>query len=205
MKIKYLNLAWILSISVSLVSCAVAPLTTAPFNQDVSVEEKSEQGNYLLKNDDSKIYGKKIKGLYGLVVKDYISIDGQKFKPSEIKGYREGKFYYARLKSAYIKRVVHGAINVYIHQENHMQTSGATNMSRNVIRIYQYYQNGDNGELILFGDKDIKEIVKGCPKAESLADKSAGELRKAIRKNPNYINEIFEVYNKDCSLLKTKS
>ena len=179
--------------------CTVAPVTSALFNPNVSVEEDYEEGNYLIRNDGSKVYGKKIKGMYGIAVKDYISIDGQKFKPSEIKGYRDGKFFYGRHNSDYNKRVVHGAINIYVGQEIRRTTSNATNITRNETRTYNYYQKGENGELILFGDADIKYIVRGCAKAEAMADKSPKELRQALRKNPGYLNDIFEVYNKECN------
>src|SRR5215218_3151007 len=193
-----LSFSLVLSLSVLTISCRTVPVSTLALNENVSVEEKSEQGNYLLKNDGSKVYGKKIKGMYGLAVKDYISIDGQKFKPSEIIGYREGNFSYGRLRSNYAKRIVRGNINIYQTSEMRNETSSATNISRQYVRKSYYYQKGDNGELILFGDNDIKELVKGCPKAEAMADKSSKELRKAVRSNLSYVNQIFEVYNKEC-------
>ena len=193
-----LSFSLVLSLSVLTISCRTVPVSTLALNENVSVEEKSEQGNYLLKNDGSKVYGKKIKGMYGLAVKDYISIDGQKFKPSEIIGYREGNFSYGRLHSNYAKRIVRGNINIYQTSEMRNETSSATNITRQYVRNSYYYQKGDNGELILFGDKDIKELVKGCPKAEAMADKSSKELRKAVRNNLSYVNQIFEVYNKEC-------
>jgi hypothetical protein len=175
------------------------PVSRAMFNQMVSVEEKSEPGYFLLKNDGSKVYGSKVRTQSGIAVKDFISIDDQKFKHSDIVGYSDGKFFYGRYGTSYAKRLVRGAINVYQHTEWIQTTSGNNGFGRSYARTSYYYQKGNSGELILFGNNDIKEIVRSCPKALAMADKSADELKKAVKANPSYLNEIFETYNKECS------
>ena len=60
------------------------------FNYSNRVEDRTENKNYLVKNDGTKIYGESISWKTGLLVKDQIKIDDQKFKISEILGYRNG-------------------------------------------------------------------------------------------------------------------
>ncbi len=45
---------------------------------------------------------------------------------------------------------------------------------------------------------DIEQLVSSCPLAVEMAHKSNHQIRKAIRKNRNYLNEIFDVYNSGC-------
>jgi hypothetical protein len=53
--------------------------------------------------------------------------------------------------------------------------------------------------LVVFGSqKTIKELVVDCPLAFEMADKSNKEIRKTLKKNSNYLNSIFEVYNNGC-------
>jgi hypothetical protein len=71
--------------------------------------------------------------------------------------------------------------------------------TRSYTRTDQYGQRGDLGKMEgLAGQKDIKEMVKDCPLAYQMADLSDSKLRKAIKKNKNYLNSIFDVYNNDC-------
>ena len=58
---------------------------------------------------------------------------------------------------------------------------------------------GDDGQMVnIAGQKDIKEMVKDCPLAVEMADLSNSKMRKAIKNDPNYLNSIFDVYNKGC-------
>jgi hypothetical protein len=51
------------------------------------------------------------------------------------------------------------------------------------------------------GQKDIVKAVADCPLAVEMADLKGSKIRKAIRKNPQYLNSIFETYNNDCKPL----
>lgn len=181
----------------------VNKIHTGAFNTNVQVEERADEGTYLVKNDGTRINGDKIMWQDGLLLKKKISIDGKEFKSSEIRGYMRNKVYYGRLGSEFIPRVVHGKLNVYIQQSQDMQTSSATGHTRMVTRSFHYVQRGENGPLIAMGSqKDMKNAVAGCPLAEALADKSNSQIRKAIKANPSYLNEIFETYNNDCKALR---
>ncbi len=84
------------------------------FNYSNPVEDPAETRNYLLMDDGTKIYGDKISWKSGLIFKDQIKIDDQKYKIKEVRGYQQKGVFYGRLKSTYIKRIVHGKINVYV-------------------------------------------------------------------------------------------
>lgn len=182
------------------VSSRVNKIHYGAFNYHNRVEEQS--GNYLLMNNGQKVYGDKIGWKSGLLVKDQIRIDDQKFKISEVRGYLDKGVFYGRLKNDYIQRIVHGKINVYVQFTQVTSTStdhGGFSHTSTYTRTDHYAQMGETGPLNVFGSqKDIKQLVDGCPLAVEMADKSSHQIRKAIRKDRNYLNEIFEVYNNGC-------
>ena len=176
------------------------------FNYSNRVEDRTENKNYLVKNDGTKIYGESISWKTGLLVKDQIKIDDQKFKISEILGYRNGDTYYGRLGKEYIKRIVHGKVNVYVQFTDVTTTSTDRNgftRTRSYTRTDQYAQRGDDSKMTPLADqKDIKAMVSDCPIAFQMADIKNSAMRKAIKKDPNYLNKIFDIYNNDCQEIK---
>jgi len=188
------------------ISSAVNKIHYGAFNYHHSKEEQS--GNYLLKNDGTKVFGDKISWKSGLLVKDQIKIDDQKFKIPEIRGYFEKGVFHSRLKNEYIQRIVHGSkINIYVQFTLVTTTStdhGGFSHTSTYTRTDHYSQRGENGQLEPFGSqKDIRQLVDGCPLAEEMASKSNHQIRKAIRQDPSYLNEIFEVYNNGCKPLNS--
>jgi hypothetical protein len=153
-------------------------------------------------NDGTKIYGEKIIWKTGIFVKDQIKIDDQKFKIPEVRGYQTGGVYYARLRNDFIKRIVHGKINVYVQFSEVTTTStdhsGFTHTSH-YTRTDQFAQKGEDGPMIqIASQEDIKKWVSDCPLSVEMCEKSNRQMRKAIKQNRNYLNEIFEIYNNDC-------
>ena len=156
----------------------------------------------MLKTDGTKVYGEKITWKSGMLVKDQIKIDDQKFAMDEIKGYMQKNIFYGKKGNEFIKRIVHGKINVYVQftQVTSTNTTASGAMStRSYTRTDHYAQMGDDGQMVnIAGQKDIKEMVKDCPLAVEMADLSNSKMRKAIKNDPNYLNSIFDVYNKGC-------
>ena len=151
------------------------------FNYNNRVEDPKEKENYLVKEDGTRVYGKDIRWKSGILTKDQIQIDDQKFKMSEVVGYRKGDSYYGRLGAEYIKRIVHGKINVYVsfYQVTSTNTdhSGFTHTSTSM-RAAHYAQKGETGPLHVFaGQEDIKALVKDCPLAFQMADLSNSKMR----------------------------
>ncbi|HNP54619.1 MAG TPA: hypothetical protein PKK69_08370 [Ferruginibacter sp.] len=176
------------------------------FNYNNQVEPASEGGNFLLMMDGTKVFGDKIKWKSGLLTKDEVSIDDQKFKLKEVRGYLQGSVFYGRLKNDFIQRIVHGDINVYVKftQVTETSTSSTGRVStRTYTRTDHYGQKGDTGEMEpLAGQKDMKRMVAGCSLAEEMCSLSNGKMRKAIKKDRNYLNKIFETYNNHCEIPK---
>ena len=56
------------------------------FNYNNRVEDPKEKENYLVKEDGTRVYGKDIRWKSGILTKDQIQIDDQKFKMSEVVG-----------------------------------------------------------------------------------------------------------------------
>ena len=170
------------------------------FKYTNKVEEKST-GNYIVKNDGTMVVGGKIKWKSGLFVKE-IQIDEQKFKISDVRGYRDGDTYYGRINNEFIQRIVHGKINVYVQFSFVTSTttdhSGFSHTS-SYTRTDQYAQKGEDGKLVgIANQKDIKEMVSECPLAVEMISISNSKIRKAVRKDPNYLNSVFDVYNNGC-------
>ncbi|HMH23096.1 MAG TPA: hypothetical protein VK563_15030 [Puia sp.] len=191
-------------------SSAVNKIHYGAFNYGNHVEDPSETRNYALMNDGTKVYGEKIAWktdvLIGIVLKNQIKVDDQKFKITEVKGYQTKGTFYGRLKNSYIKRIVHGKLNVYVQFSDVTTTStdhsGFTHTS-SYVRTDQYVQKGEDGPFIVIaGQEDIKKMVSDCPLAVEMCDKSNSQLRKAIRKDGNYLNSIFDVYNNGCKTTK---
>src|SRR4051794_33724314 len=83
------------------------------FDKNNQVEDRQDKGNYAVNNDGTRIYGKKVKFQSGLFSKGKVEVDDQKYPVSEIIGYRDGMNYYGRMQNYYIRRIVHGKINIY--------------------------------------------------------------------------------------------
>ncbi|MHA4811322.1 hypothetical protein ACX0G9_24690 [Flavitalea flava] len=186
-------------------SSAVNKIHYGAFNYSNKVEDPSDKRNYLIMNDGTKIYGEKIGWQSGILLKDQIKIDDQKFRITEVRGYQKNGTFYGRLKNSYIKRIVHGKINVYVDFTDVTTTTtdhGGFTHTRSYTRTDQYSQKGEIGPLTpLPGQDAIKKLVSDCPLSVEMCNKSNAQLRKAIRKNGNYLNNIFDVYNNDCKPL----
>lgn len=159
--------------------------------------------NYIELNDGRKIYGKEIRWSAGLIVKDQIKIDGQKFQIRETRGYCIDGTYYGRVEEGYAKRFIAGKLNVY-YTEDQMtlpvgnDRSGFRNTNDKQV-CFHYVQVGNNGELIpILTQEDIVRFVKDCPKSVAMIDLKSREIRKALQRNINYLNDLFKVYNAGC-------
>jgi hypothetical protein len=183
-------------------SAKVNKLHCGSFSYQSTGEDKEGFKEYLLLNDDTKIYGQKISWKSGLLVKDQIRIDDNKYPIHDVRGYFSNGTYYTRHGNEYMQRIVHGKLNVYYYETTVTTTSTDMNgHMRTTTRPYctHYVQVGDNGALTAIANQsDIKKFVKDCPKAMAMIDKKDKEIRRAIRKDRFYLNQIFVTYNNDC-------
>ena len=110
--------------------------------------------------------------------------------------------YYKNHKNIFLRRIVKGdRINIYAKKivSTNVNEGRTTTTSTSRERVEYYYQKGANGELIAMpNNKAIKEAVSDCAKAVNMVDKSNAEMRNEIRDNPNYMNEVFDLYNRGC-------
>jgi hypothetical protein len=160
----------------------------------------SSQG-YVELNDGKKIYGNNLAvDIYS--VKKNIKIGDTVLRFKDTRGYFAGGEYYARAGGTYAKRYVTGKINIYWtdYRFDYDQTTfkGKTHTYTASGCIY-YAQKGDSAELISLDTfKDLKEVVKDCPKSLAMINKSDKDIRKAIKENPHYLKEIISIYNDNC-------
>lgn len=198
----FLSIACLALFAYFAIASAGAKVYVRPFGVGKKVEDPAETRNFLVMNDGSKVYGDKIKIKSPLFKKEYLMIDDQKFQVKEVQGYGEYGVYYKRFGGEYIERIVHGTINIY-YRDVQMQSTSTDNQGHTYTHYYTvryyYYQNGEDDLLKLLKNQNmIKTLVSDCPAAEALADKSNGQLRKAIRHDHFYMNEIFDTYNNGC-------
>lgn len=165
--------------------------------------EDNENRNYVELATGEKVYGNKITYTSGFLSKNQVKVDDNKYPNKEVNGfYHDGK-YTLVYKGNSFDRIVHGKLNVYYTSnwvtDTHtsMNTNVTTTSTRMVCAFF--VQVGDRGPLKqIGGQKDIKEFVKDCPKAWDMANKSNKEIRRAIRADHFYLNEIFITYNDGC-------
>ncbi len=87
---------------------------------------------------------------------------------------------------------------VFIYWTTTTDHGGFTHTS-SYVRTDQYSQKGENSTLVVFASQsDIEDLVSSCPLAVEMAHKSNHQIRKAIKHDRNYLNDIFNVYNNGC-------
>lgn len=201
---KSKNLLSVLAVGVFILfalASKVNKLRYRAFNSENMVEEKNDKGNYVELSDGTRVYGEKISWKSGLLVKDVVKIDDHSYKIDEVKGYREGDTYYIRIFRIFIQRIVHGRINVYMNKYTVNSTSNSS-MTTVSTRTDYYAQKGEDGPLNpIIKQKDIKRLVADCPIAAKMANVGYYKMYGQIQKNPDYLNQIFEIYNNDCQPL----
>jgi hypothetical protein len=177
-------------------SSRVNKIHNGAFNYSNRVEDPSD--NCLVKYDGTKVYGRKITWNTGILARKSIKIDDQRFPFTEIKGYYENGVYYGFFRGEYGQRIIHGKVNVYVQFK--MMTSTSTNgngftSTHSYMDAFHYAQVGENGPMIPLARKgDIKQVLEACPLAVEMMDKST----RKERRNPNFLNHVFDAYNAGC-------
>jgi hypothetical protein len=186
-------------------SAKVNKIHCGAFSKTSTGEETGNQ-NYVVLNDGTKVTGDKISWKAGMLVKDQIKVDDQKFHLKETVGYFRNGIYYARVGNDYAQRIVHGALNLYYTEETVTSTTTEQSTPGRTIRrtstrqvCTHYVQIGEDGPLeIIANQKDILKYVKDCPDAVEMIDKKDKAIRRAIRKDRFYLNQVFVTYNNGC-------
>lgn len=168
-----------------------------------NIRENTGDRAFVELRDGRKIYGDDISWKTGLLVKDMIKVDGEKFPIKETRGYYSKGFYYGQYGTGYAKRIISGKLNVYYKEDWVTVTStnartGLTS-SRERLVCTHYVQRGDTGELeAIASQRDILKYVGDCPRSVEMIDRKDRDIRRAIKKNGNYLNDIFYTYNNGC-------
>lgn len=156
---------------------------------DNSVLEKK---SFIELNNGTRVYGTKLKSPF---FKNVTSIDGKEFNNSEVRGYSYGGHYYLFFSGKEFLRLVEGFVSVYKLTE--MSAGSGSNSSRNVCNIYA--KKGPDGVLtVIRFPKELQDFVKDCGPAYAMVNMSDNEIRELIKKDPMYLNKVFETYNNNC-------
>ena len=169
--------------------------STTPSGEDMMAD------SYVLLRDGTKVHGEGISWKSGALVRDQIKIGDKTFKINETQGYFKDGIYYAQLGSDYAKRIIHGKINIYFTQNLSTTTStdaqGRMRTSTRTVCTH-YAQRGEGSIFPIANQDDIIALVKDCPASVAMVDKKDKEIRKSIRKNRNYLNDVIITYNNGC-------
>jgi hypothetical protein len=123
-----------------------------------------------------------------------VELDGQKFRHTDIKGYRHLQVYYINNGKKFPKRILRGGkINLYMNEVNDLSPNGMS-------VFYEYFaRRGEGGVLIpLKNALEIKKVVEDCSVASKMVDMSNNELIKKMIADNYYLYSIFKIYNNDC-------
>ncbi|MBO9205279.1 MULTISPECIES: hypothetical protein [Niastella] len=185
------------------VGCNVYKLKCETFNNQAAPVDSVNSRNFILKNDGTKVYGDKITYQYGVILKQKITIDNQTFNTPEVRGYQAKGVYYGRIGGKFAKRIIHGKLNVYVEESISNKYMATKNFTATYVECFHYVQKGEIGELVkITTQKDILQFVGDCRKAVEKINLSPAKIRKAIEKDDNYLNKIFEDYNaNDCGMV----
>jgi len=183
-------------------SAKVNKIHCGSFSYSSPQDDRMEKRDYVELLDGSKVYGDDASAKTGMFVKDHIRIGKEKIPLKETRGYLSDGTYHKRQGTNFMTRIIHGKLNVYYDQRvvtTHTTSANGTMRMSNRTICYHYVQVGDNGELkAIANQRDIIEYVKDCPKALEMIDKKDKEIRRSIKRERDYLNQIFRIYNNDC-------
>jgi hypothetical protein len=187
-----------------LISCDPNRIHYGVFNYYNKVEDDNTT-SYIIKNDGRKVYGNYVSWGNADIHKQVV-LDGVKYPPSEVKAFKNKGIYYIRFDSGYIKRFIHGKINVYVHFDERYINNNVGLNNRNIhfkthdSHSRHYAQIGEDGPLIFIVNRDVLvDLVKDCPLSVSMiGDDGYDKLMDGHRKDIDYMNNIFNIYNNGC-------
>jgi hypothetical protein len=147
----------------------------------------SDKRSFVVMKDSNIVYGTKVDGLYGLLVKDAVKVDGVSIPADQVIGFQSKGIYYKRINNNYAKMLIQGKINVY--EKTRVSSNG---MTEHVI----LFQKGNNGTLEEFMSADqLNVLVSDCPKAYEMVNKSEKDLKKALKKDRYHFQNTILNYN----------
>jgi len=199
----YSILASVFFLVIAAGSSQVNKIRCGEFSLKPNGENNTDHRNFVELFDGTIVYGSEVSMSKGtLFVKDNVKIDNNKYNLKDVKAYFDDGVYNLQHNGNFYRRIVHGKLNLYAHiglvTVTTVQSNGAI-QNRGESECFFFVQNGEDGQLVLLVTKDeIKALVKDCPKAFALADKTNKEIRRAIREDTFYLNNIFTIYNNDC-------
>jgi hypothetical protein len=181
-------------------SAAKKKLVSNSIAHTSSKETVAENGNYVIKNDGTRLDGADIKWSFNSLGHSWVKVDGQKFDSEEIRGIRTGSVYYGRVPGGFAQRIIHGKVNVYLNKFRGTRTQGVGGRSSYEYEtIYYYCQVGEEKKAEMLKSYDhIKEFISDCPLALSMLQMGKKEIKQAIKADGTYLNKVFETYNNDC-------
>ena len=156
-------------------------------------EDSTDKRNYLELIDGTKVYGQEISWQRGLG-KNEVKIDDKRYDFKDVRGYFKKGRVSLRIGNDFAIRFILGKLSVYF-LETFQPSFERGSQTRMVCDIYV---QGKSGLDRVVDKEDIMDWVKDCPKSAAMINKTNKEIKEAIRKNNDYLNQIFIIYNNDC-------
>ncbi|MCR6720226.1 MAG: hypothetical protein NVV59_07955 [Chitinophagaceae bacterium] len=134
--------------------------------------------------------------------KTYVETNEGRIPWKEVRAFKRDGIYYLHYGGMELKRIIHGRINVYAEDYVRESTEYNTRTQQSVQRrhyLIRYHYQRDGGPVILLVDQSgIEKAVAGCKPALDMVNVPFKTFRKSVRKNRNYINQVFERFNSEC-------
>jgi hypothetical protein len=165
-------------------------------NHGINYINKSSEENFVEFSNGEKIHGKTIVWATGLLAKHEIEVDKKRYRIKETIRLLVNGISYYRVGNRYAKQIIKGTSNLYF-LETFGNSPGPNGSSMRTQGCRYFVQSGENGDLKeLMKIKDFKKYVSKCSESAKMLNKSNAEIRKEIRKNNSFLNNVFIVYCK---------
>lgn len=183
------------------------PSSVNAFAMKEVIDDQKDTGNYMIKFDGTKIYGKELSLPYGFGRIKGAYVDGISLNPNDIKGYRQDGIYYGRNGLDFIPRILYGKISIYKGKKTGGSKSSEVIPGPKTTTYYNYdafyAEKNNDGRLIwIYNIIQVRELVKDCPKALEMVKVAKNNHWEIMKENPGYIIKILSVYNNNCNDVK---
>lgn len=155
----------------------------------------SASSNYVELLDGEKVFGQTINRPNA----SFIMIDNDRYDISEILGYYENETYFLKYDKIFIERLIHGKISIYKSSKKISNTNlnSSADMDLHLIESCTFYAQKSNeaSPIPITKPNLLFQWVQDCNSSAPMINIDSKMLRKAIKKEPSFLNKVLSAYN----------
>ena len=194
-------LSTLFSVSILLCTSCVMTKTYTKEEKKMVLDNKIA---FVEKNDGQKITGNKISFPSGFSKKSWVSLDGQKFQPNEIKAFQTKSLYRVKFGHdkdwVWVTQLKRGKINLFYYEvlEHGSYYNGTKYVSENKSTQHFVFQKGDD-KLLELGLASVSDLLKDnkAAFAKFNAQFKPGKVLfpKQMQNHPKVLFDVIDIYN----------